>query len=253
MFDWLYYRIRTNGIISRNLFLPYIHCKYIAVFRNLHEIKYPNVFNHGRRDLFKNFLYSNLCILKYNQSNTPQAMKIILTVFFGCDRQHFLLSISFIISCCKINFICCVGLKIRVINFHFPLRCSNTLFAHVGIAFHESYIVVQNLQATIAFRSFPLKSDAFARFQCCQITWCTRSVCVHTSSQLRLSFVPKIIFFLLKSHQLIRTAYTLMVVDFTGTQICDFGKIEFRWVLFSWFSQAKQWVLRKLRPLKTKT
>ena len=162
---------------------------------NLHEIKYPNVLNHGRRDLFKNFLYSNLCILKYNRSNTRQAMKIILTVFFGCDRQHFLLSISFIILCCKINFICRVGLNFRVINFHFPLRCSNTPYAPVGIAFCESYIVVQNLQATIAFRSFPLKSDAFACFRCLQITWSTRSVCVHTSSQLRLSFVPKIIFF----------------------------------------------------------
>ena len=122
-------------------------------------------------------------------------MKIILTEFFGCDRHHFLLSISFIILCCKINFICRVGLKIRVSNFHFPLRCSNTLYVHVRIAFRESYIVAPNLQATIAFRSFPLKSDAFACFRCRQITWSSRSVCVHTSSQLRLNFVPKIIFF----------------------------------------------------------
>ena len=121
-------------------------------------------------------------------------MKIILTEFFGCDLQHFLLSISSIILCCKINFICRVGLK-RVINFHFPLRCSNTLYVHVLIAFPESYIVAQNLQATIAFRSFPLKSNAIACFQCRQITWRTWSFCVYTSSQLRISFVRKIIFF----------------------------------------------------------
>ena len=84
---------------------------------------------------------------------------------------------------------------LSVINFHFPLRCSNTLYVHVLIAFPESYIVAQNLQATIAFRSFPLKSNAIACFQCRQITWRTWSFCVYTSSQLRISFVRKIIFF----------------------------------------------------------
>ena len=163
-------------------------------------------------------------------------MKITLTEFFGCDLHHFLLSISFTILCCKINFICRVGLNFRVINFHFLLRCSNTLHVLVGIAFCESYIVAQNLQATIAFRSFPLKSDAFACFRCHQITWSSRSVCVHTSSQLRLSFVPKNNIFSFWNHiSLLELHYTLMVVDFMGTQIRDFGKIEFRGFLFCRF------------------